>query len=141
MPTGDVAFMIRPLPSSLWIMSVRIWLTKYDKIWKVWGRFFKGFWQINRRCRILRADLNSTIFLACNKLTTGLRHDLQLLQRFKTCFQMLRHFSDKHANRTSCRRPVVSLLHVTKIVQCKSGLTDPYPRDRIIIISSPGGGN
>ena len=29
---------------------------------------------------------------AHDKLTTGLRHDLRLSQRFKTCFKMLRHF-------------------------------------------------
>ena len=30
-----------------------------------------------------------TIFVACDKLATGLRHDLRLSQRFKTCFKML----------------------------------------------------
>ena len=40
----------------------------------------------------LRADLHGTIFVACERLTTGLRHDLRLSQRFKTCFKMLRHF-------------------------------------------------
>ena len=47
-------------------------------------------------------------FVACDKLTTGLRHDLRLSQRFKTCFKMLRHFFDVHNNRKSCRGPVVS---------------------------------
>ena len=40
----------------------------------------------------------------CRKLTAGLRHDLRLPKRFKTCFKMLRHFSDVHTNRKSCRR-------------------------------------
>ena len=40
----------------------------------------------------ITADLHGTIFVACDKLTTGLRHDLRLSQRFKTCFKMLRHF-------------------------------------------------
>ena len=71
----------------------------------------------------LRGDLQGTIFVACDKLTAGLRHDLRLPQRFKTCFKMLRHFSDVHTNRKSCRRPVVSLSHATKIVPCKSALT------------------
>ena len=51
------------------------------------------------------------------------RPTTRLLQRFKTCFKMLRHFSDVHPNRKSCRRPVVSLSHETKIVPCKSALT------------------
>ena len=38
------------------------------------------------------ADLHGTIFVACDKLTAGPRHDLRLSQRFKTCFKMLRHF-------------------------------------------------
>ena len=37
-------------------------------------------------------DLHGTIFGACDKLTTDLRYDLRLSQRFKTCFKMLRHF-------------------------------------------------
>ena len=41
-------------------------------------------------------------FVACDKLTTGLRHDLRLSQRFKQCF------SDVHNNCKSCRGPVVS---------------------------------
>ena len=53
-----------------------------------------------------------------------LRHDLKLPQRFKTGFKMLRHFSDVHTNRKSCRRPVVSLSHETKIVPCKSALRE-----------------
>ena len=39
-----------------------------------------------------RADLHGTIFVACNKLATGLRHDLRLSQCFKTYFKMQRHF-------------------------------------------------
>ena len=38
------------------------------------------------------ADLHGTIFVACDKLTEGKRHDLRLSQHFKTCFKMLRHF-------------------------------------------------
>ena len=38
----------------------------------------------------VRADLHGTVFVACDKRTTGLRHDLRLSQRFKTCFKMLR---------------------------------------------------
>ena len=34
----------------------------------------------------------STIFVACDKMTAGQWHDLQLSQCFKTCFKMLRHF-------------------------------------------------
>jgi len=59
------------------------------------------------------------IFLNNLQITT---YDLKLPQRFKTCFKMLRHFSDVHTNRKSCRRPVVSLSHETKIVPCKSAL-------------------
>ena len=74
----------------------------------------------------LRADLHGTIFVACDncKLTAGLQYDLRLPQRFRTCFKMLRHFSDVHTNHKSCRRPVVSLSHATKIVPCKSALTN-----------------
>ena len=42
--------------------------------------------------KILRANLHGTIFAACDKLTTGLRHYFRLPQHFKTCFKMLRHF-------------------------------------------------
>ena len=72
----------------------------------------------------LWADLHGTIFVSCDKLTAGLRHDLRLPQRFKTCFKMLRHFSDIHTNHKSCCRPVVSLSHETKNVPCKSALKD-----------------
>ena len=32
--------------------------------------------------RIIRADLHGPIFVACDKLATGLRHDLRLPQHF-----------------------------------------------------------
>ena len=60
----------------------------------------------NYKATTLRADLHGTIFVACDKLTAGLRHDLRLPQRFKTCFKMLRHSSDVHTNRKSCRKLV-----------------------------------
>ena len=62
------------------------------------------------------------VIVRADKLTAGLRHDLQLPQHFKTCFKMLRHFSDLHTNCKSCCRPVVSLSDETKIVPCKSAL-------------------
>ena len=77
----------------------------------------------------LRADLRPIytvrFFVACDKLTTGLRHDLRLLQRFKTCVKFYDIFSDGHVNRKSCRWPVVSLSHATKVVPCKSALNRP----------------
>ena len=47
------------------------------KFWKWNPDIIPGLWQ--------RADLHGTIFVACDKLTAGLRHDLRLPQRFKTC--------------------------------------------------------
>ena len=81
----------------------------------------------------LRPDLHGTIFVACAKLTAGLRHDLRLPQRFKTCFKMLRHFFDVHTNRKSCRRPVVSLSHETKIVRCKSALQTTHVQHQTML--------
>ena len=39
---------------------------------------------------LVRADLHGSIFVACDKRTTGLRHDLRLSQHFKTCFRDVR---------------------------------------------------
>ena len=52
-----------------------------------------------------RAGLHDTIFVACEKLTTGLRHDLRLSQRFKPILKCYYIFSDVHNNRSG---PVVS---------------------------------
>ena len=41
---------------------------------------------------------------------------------------MLRHFSDVHVNRKSCRRPVIGLSHATKIVPCKSTVTNAHAK-------------
>ena len=90
---------------------------------------------------IIRLDLHGTVFVSCDKLTTGLRHDLRLPRRFKTCFKMLRHFSDVRTNRKSCRRPVVSLSHETKIVPCKSALTPPMRNKQGIGVGLTGKSN
>ena len=62
----------------------------------------------------VRADLHGTIFAACDN---GLRqvHDMiyDCRVRQKKC---------RCGNRKSCRRPVVSLSHASKIVPCKSAL-------------------
>ena len=39
--------------------------------------------QTFREVTHLRADLHGTTFVACDKLTTGLRHDLRLSQRHR----------------------------------------------------------
>ena len=73
---------------------------------------------------ILRADLHGTIFVACSN---GLRqaHDMiySCCVRQKTCRSILKHALKRCCNRKSCRRPVVSLSHATKIVPCKLALT------------------
>ena len=76
-----------------------------------------------RRTEILRADLHTTIFVACDN---GLRqaHDMiyDRCVRQKKCRSILKHVLNCCENRKSCRRPVVSLSHATKIVPCKSAL-------------------
>ena len=71
----------------------------------------------------LWVDLHSTIFVACDKRTTGLLHDLRLTQRFKTCFKMHPHLfwrtQQSQIMSWACRKP---LSHTTKIVPCKSAL-------------------
>ena len=70
-----------------------------------------------------RADLHGTIFCHMRqRLTTGPRHDLRLLCTSEKCRSILKHFLKRCDNRKSCRRPVVSLSHATKIVPCKSAL-------------------
>ena len=71
----------------------------------------------------IRADLHGTIFVSCDKLTTGLRHDLRLVCTSEKCRSILKHVLKRCGNRKSCRRPAVSLSHATKIVPCKSALT------------------
>ena len=70
------------------------------------------------------ADLHGTIFVACDN---GLRqaHDMiyDCCVRQKKCPGILKHVLKRCDNRKSCRRPVVSLSHATKIVPCKSALT------------------
>ena len=72
-----------------------------------------------------RADLHSTIFVACDN---GLRqtHDMiyDCCVRQKKCRSILKHVLKRCDNRKSCRRPVVSLSHATKIVPCKSALIE-----------------
>ena len=65
--------------------------------------------------RLFRADLHGTIFVACDKLTTGLRHDLTTTWHDCDCRSFLKRvlksydiFSDVHNNRKSCRGHVVS---------------------------------
>ena len=73
----------------------------------------------------VRADLHGTIFVACDN---GLRqaHDMicDCCVRQKKCRSILKHVLKCCDNRKSCRRPVVSLSHATKIVPCKSALRD-----------------
>ena len=73
----------------------------------------------------LRADLYGTIFVSCDKLRTGLRHDLRLVCTSEKCRSILKHVLKRYGNRKSCRRPAVSLSHVTKILTCKSALRRP----------------
>ena len=73
-------------------------------------------------CRRLRAHLHGTIFVSCDKLTTGLGHDLRLVCTSEKCRSILKHVLKRCGNRKSCRRPAVSLSHATKIVPCKSAL-------------------
>ena len=67
--------------------------------------------------------LHGTIFVACDN---GLRqaHDMiyDCCVRQKKCRSILKHVLKRCDNRKSCRRPVASLLHATKIVRCKSAL-------------------
>ena len=44
--------------------------------------------------------------------------------RQKKCRSILKHVLKRCDNHKSCRRPVVRLSHATKIVPCKSALTD-----------------
>ena len=71
----------------------------------------------------IRADLHGTIFVACDN---GLRqaHDkiYDCCVRQKKCRSILKHVLKRFDNRKSCRRPVASLSHATKIVLCKSAL-------------------
>ena len=73
----------------------------------------------------LRADLQGTIFVACDN---GLRqaHDMiyDCCVRQKKCRSILKHVLKRCNNHKSCRRPVVRLSHATKIVPRKSALTD-----------------
>ena len=73
----------------------------------------------------VRADLQGTIFVSCDKLTTGLGHDLRLVCTSEKCRSTLKHVLKRYGNRKSCRRPAVSLSHATKIVTCKSALRRP----------------
>ena len=45
--------------------------------------------------------------------------------RPKKCRSILKHVLKRCDNRKSCRKPVVSLSHATKIVPCKSALRFP----------------
>ena len=67
-------------------------------------------------------DLHCTIFVACNKLTTGLLHDVRLACLSEKCRSILKHVLKRCNNCKSCRRPVVSSLHARKIVLFKSAL-------------------
>jgi len=58
------------------------------------------------------------------RLTAGPRHNLRLLCRSKKCRSILKHVLTRCDNYKSRRRPVVRLSHATKIVPCKSALTD-----------------
>ena len=82
-----------------------------------------------KKCRsilkhVLRADLHGAIFVACGN---GLRqaHDMiyDCCVRQKKCRSILKHVLKRCDNRKSCRRPVVSLSHATKIVPSKPALT------------------
>ena len=68
-----------------------------------------------------RADLHGTIFVSCDKLTTGLRHDLRLVCTSKKCRSILKHVLKRYSN----RKLSVSVSHATKIVTCKSALRRP----------------
>ena len=89
-------------------------------------------WKSNAKIKPLlhvgtfRADLHDTIFVSCDKLTTGLRHDLRLVCTSKKCRSILKHILKRCGNRKSCRKPVVSFSHETKIVPCKSALSSNY---------------
>ena len=65
----------------------------------------------DRYFQCVRADLHGTIFVSCDKLTTGLRHDLRLGCTSEKCRSILKHVLKRCSNRKSCRRPAVSLSH------------------------------
>ena len=55
--------------------------------------------------------------------TTGYDMIYDCCVRQKKCRSILKHVLKRCDNRKSCRRPVASLPHATKIVPCKSALT------------------
>ena len=86
-------------------------------------KFAHPEWRIMCKKNFFRADLHGTIFVACGN---GLRqaHDMiyDCCVRQKKCRSILKHVLKRCDNRKSCRRPVVSLSHATKIIPCKSAL-------------------
>ena len=57
---------------------------------------------------LLRADLYGTIFVACDKLTTGLQLVCDCRVRQKKCRSILKNVLKRCDNRKSCRRPVLT---------------------------------
>jgi len=52
-----------------------------------------------------RAHLHGTIFVSCDNLTTGLRHDLRLVCTPEKCRSILKHDLKRCSSRKSCRGP------------------------------------
>ena len=64
---------------------------------------------------IFRADLHGTIFVACDKLATSLRQAYDITY---DCRSVLKCYDIFFLTNTT----IISELHATKIVQCKSAL-------------------
>ena len=62
----------------------------------------------------LRADLQCTIFVARDMLTTGLQRVCDCRVRQRKCRSTLKHVLKRCDNRKSCRRHVISLSHAPK---------------------------
>ena len=75
---------------------------------------FLGTIKKTRAQTLLRADLHGTIFVPCDKFTTGLHLVYDCRVRQKKCRSILKHFVKRCDNRKSGRRPVVSLSHAPK---------------------------
>ena len=68
----------------------------------------------SRKSHSFWADLHGTIFVACDKLTTGLQLVYDCRVRQRKCRGILKHVLKRCDNRKSCRKPVVSLSHAPK---------------------------
>ena len=80
---------------------------------------FEVSWKTSLLGRILQADLRGTILMHAGS-------SRQAYDMTYDCRSVFQHVSKIFLTYTSCRRPVVSLSHATKIVPCKSALISVY---------------